>query len=196
MKASMKLWIRGAAVASLAALSACSSNGGDTDMSAGALLSGGRDVAAEQVAAQRFAAVSVCPEIQVRDGTQLLRIFERGKEDDLTAVRFQGSVQKFARECRTDGSTGATSVRIGVAGRLLAGPSGATGTVTLPVRVVVVRNGDDVIYSKIFKVPATIAPGTSAATWAQVAEDVVIPADRSDGRFVIYVGFDEGKPTS
>lgn len=184
--------MRGKALSALAlavALSACSSGGGD-GLSARSLISGGADPKAVQDTMEKFAVVAVCPQVQVRDGTQMLAVFEKGKEGDYTAVRFQGTIRKFARECTTDAS-GTTTIRVGVAGRLLAGPNGATGATSLPVRVVLVRNGDEVLYSKLYPVSVTIAPGTAAADWDLVAPDVIVPGDKASGNMVIYVGFDE-----
>jgi len=176
---------RGLAMALALAVSACSSLGisGPPPIVSAA----DSKIAAENAA--KFAAVAVCPEVQVRDGTQLFRVFEKGRQDDFSAIRFQASVQKFARECHTD-SAGTTTIKVGVAGRMLAGPSGATGSASLPVRIVLVRDGDEVLYSKLFKVDATIAAGMSSVDWNQVADDLTVPGDKSQGRFVIYVGFD------
>lgn len=170
-------------------LSACSSI---SSFSPRSLVSGGTDPKAEQESVERFAPVAVCPDVQVREGTQMLAVFEKGKQGDLSAVRFQGTIRKFARECRTDAS-GTTTIKVGVAGRLLAGPNGAVGDTTLPIRVVLVRNGDEVLYSKLYPQNVTIAPGTAAADWDFVAPDVTVPGDKSRGNFVIYVGFDESK---
>jgi len=171
------------------ALSACSSDGG---FSARSLVSGGTDPKVEQETLEKFAVVAVCPDVQVRDGTQMLAVFEKGKEGDYNAIRFQGTIRKFARECRTDAS-GTTTIKVGVAGRLLAGPNGATGAATLPIRVVLVRNGDEVLYSKLYPMNVTIASGAAAADWDFVAPDVIVTGDKSQGNFVIYVGFDETK---
>lgn len=170
-------------------LSACSS---DSGVSPRSLVSGGTDPQVEQETLERFASVAVCPEVQVRDGTQMLAVFEKGKEGDYGAVRFQGTIRKFARECRTDVS-GTTTIKVGVAGRLLTGPNGATGATTLPVRVVMVRDGDEVLYSKLYPLKVAIAPGTAAADWDLVAPDLVVTGDKSQGNFIIYVGFDESK---
>ena len=180
---------RAALVALVAVLPACSSMG-DTDMSPGAILSGGRDLEAERRTVEQFAVVTVCPEIQVRDGTQMLRIFERGRQDDMSAIRFQATVQKFARECRTDPATGVTSIKVGVAGRMLSGPSGATGTVNLPLRIVLVKNGDEVLYSQLHPTAAEIPAGQASVLWTQVVDGITIP-QQPEGRYVIYIGFDE-----
>ena len=191
MKSRAKLWMRGRVILAAAGLSACSS-GSMPDLSPGALVSGGRDPAAEQAALEEFAPVTACPEVQVRDGTQLMVFYEKGKQGDMSAIRFQGTVQKFSRECRTDRATGTTTIRVGVAGRLLSGPNGATGTATLPLRVVVVKNGDELLYSKLHPVEATITEGQPGLTWTKIVEDIAITREQAAGRLVIYVGFDEG----
>ena len=111
----------------------------------------------------------------MRDGTQLLRIFEKGRDGDPAGVRFQGTIGKFARECRTDRATGVTTVKVGVAGRLLSGPSGATGGHTLPLRVVLVKNGDEVLYSQMNPVDAVIPPGQAAVTWTRIVDGITAP---------------------
>lgn len=175
-------------------LAGCSS--GTPDVDPASLIGAARDPAAEQAALEKYAAVTVCPPVQVRDGTQLFRVFERGKENDLTGVRFQASITKFARECHTDRATGATTVKVGVAGRLLNGPNGATGAATLPLRVVLVKNGDEVLYSQLRKVTATIAPGGSGVTWTEVVDGLAIPPTAAEANYVVYVGFDEGPAKS
>lgn len=177
------------ALALAATLAACSS-GGDS-FSPRSLLASPADPKVVQETLEKFAPVAVCPRIQVRDGTQMMAVFEKGKEGDYSAIRFQGDIRKFARECKTDQTAGTTSIKVGVAGRLLSGPNGATGTSTLPIRVVLVRDGDEVIYSKLFPVSVTIPQGSAAADWDVIAPDLTVPADKSQGNMVIYVGFDE-----
>ncbi len=178
----------GLAAAALVGLAGCSST---PDLNPGNLVTGGRDVAAEQATAARFAPVAVCPPIQVKDGTQMMQVFEKGKDGDLTAIRFQGTIQRFARECRTDAATGVTSVKVGVSGRFLAGPKGGTGGSALPLRVVVIKDGDNVLYSKLHKVDASIPAGQSGITWSKVIDDIAIPPAQGTN-YTIYVGFDEG----
>ena len=186
-------WLRTAAALALSALAgACNTSGGD--FSPGALVSGGRDLEAEKRTLEQFSVVQVCPEVQVRDGTQLLRLFEKGRQGDLSAVRFQATVQKFARECRNDGN-GGTIIKVGTSGRVLAGPSGASGPVNLPVRVVVVKNGSEVLFSQLYSVNAEVPADTGSVAWTQIADGIQIPYQAVSARFVIYVGFDEsGKP--
>lgn len=188
-----KRLLRATVVGAALLASACSS-GGFGDISPREWIAGGTDKEAEQASLERFAKVTVCPEVQVRDGTQLLRVLDTAKGAAPDTIRFQASIRKFARECHTDPTTGATTIKVGVFGRMLAGPSGATGSNKLPVRVVLVRNGDEILYSQLFDADATIGPGMNSVDWTVIAEGLTVPADKSSGGMVIYVGFDETQP--
>jgi hypothetical protein len=179
---------RGAAATMFLALAACS---GGSDFSPGALMSGGRDVAAEQASAETYAVTAACPRVTIRQGTQTYPIYEPGRENDPAGVRFQATLARTARECRTDAS-GTTTVRVGLAGRMLAGPSGATGDATLPVRVALVRNGSEVISSTLHQVSTTVTATEPSVAWTLVDDTVVIsPADATSS-LDIFVGFDPG----
>ncbi|WP_237154529.1 hypothetical protein [Oryzibacter oryziterrae] len=183
-------FMRGAVLALALAAAGCSSVGLG-DVNPGTILTAGQTAGVAQQNVQKFAAVAVCPQIQVRDGTQLMQIFDKGKPVDGAIIRFQASINKFARECHTDPISGATTIKVGVFGRMLAGPKGGTGSATLPLRLVVVRNGDEVLYSQLFKIAATIPAGQASTEWNSITDGVVVPADKSQGNFVLYVGFDE-----
>jgi hypothetical protein len=163
------------------------------DTNPGALVSGGRDLEAEQETVRRFAAVQVCPEIQIREGTQAMRLYERGKQGDPAGLTFQGTIGRFARECRV-APDGGTVINVGVAGRLISGPTGATGSVDLPLRVVLVKNGSEVIYSQVHPVSSALAPGQASVAWTQVVNGLTVPYEDVPSRYLIYVGFDETEP--
>jgi hypothetical protein len=193
MNSSMKHVIEALALAAAFVGAGCSS-GAMGNLSPRQLIAGGPDPAAEQKSLEQFAPVTVCPQVEVRDGTQLLRVFVKGRDGDLGAVRFQASIRKFARECHTDPSTGLTTIKVGIWGRIMTGPIGATGTTKLPIRVVAVRNGDEVLFSQLYQTDATIIPGSAAAEWTEIVDGIGIPSAKATGSFVIYVGFDESKP--
>jgi hypothetical protein len=181
--------LRGGAVLAAIVLAACS-GGSDMDLSPGAIVSGGRDLAKEQETMRRFAAVQVCPEISIREGTQVLRRYQRGKQDDPAGLDYQGTIRTFARECQP-ASDGGTVIRVGMAGRVISGPTGYTGPATLPLRVVLVKNGTEVLYSQVHPVGATFAAGQASLPWTQVVEGVTVPYQDGTGSFRLYIGFDE-----
>ena len=135
-----------------------------------------------------------CPKTVLRAGTETFRIYKRGvkKGDDnaRNSVRYQGSITEVVRECNYRGNT--LNVRVGVAGRVINGPSGETGTFKMPLRIAVTR-GEDVLYSQLHQVVGTIEPGKSNGYFKFVDGNILIdkPAKKN---IVIYAGFDEGPP--
>jgi hypothetical protein len=138
-----------------------------------------------------FAVVAVCPQVSVRDGTQVHAVHTRGGENNPDALRYQATVTKMARECHTD-AAGTTTIKVGVAGRVIAGPKADSAPISLPLRVVVLRGGSEVLYSQLFKVPASLAGGAGNALWIQVVDGISIPKEKSTGTVEILVGFDDG----
>lgn len=141
-----------------------------------------------------FLDAGYCPPVQIRPGTESVMIYERNHEEDPAYVRFQGSITKTARECHTLGGTTLT-IKVGIAGRLTAGPKGAAGKYTLPLRVAVVKqHGNTVFYSQVSKVVLTIAAPAYAADFTQVVDNVSFQIGPDDRDLIVYVGYDEGKP--
>jgi hypothetical protein len=138
-----------------------------------------------------FTQPAYCPPVRIRGGTEAFTVYERGHEGEPAFVRYQGSITRTARECRktVDGFT----VKVGIAGRAVAGPKGGQGTVTLPVRVVVTQQGGEVEFSQLYNVQVTITPPVLGADFSQVVEAIPVAAAPNERDFIIYVGFDEGR---
>ena len=62
-----------------------------------------------------------------------------GKQPVGNDLRFQATITKTARECTVNG--GEITARIGIQGRVIAGPAGAPSSVQVPMRVAVVQGG-------------------------------------------------------
>ena len=169
-------------------LSACSSGG--SDFNPASLASGGRDLEKEQESLREFAAVEVCPQIQIREGTQAVRRYASGRDGDPQALAYQGTIGRFAREC-VPAPGGGTSIKVGVAGRVLSGPAGAPQSVSLPLRVVLVKNGSEVLFSELQQVSVAVPGGTGSIPWQQVVAGLNIPPQAESASYLIYVGFDE-----
>jgi hypothetical protein len=134
-----------------------------------------------------------CPVMTVRDGTEALRTYERGREGDPRHLRYQGTVSNVARECQFAEDGSSARIKFGVAGRLILGAAGQPGDYQLPVRVAVARIGGEAVWSQLYYVPVTVQPGQGNVRFSHVAEDIelVLPAGDSFGVYVIYAGFDE-----
>jgi hypothetical protein len=134
-----------------------------------------------------------CPPIQIRQGTEALSIYERGHEDDATFARFQATIVKTARQCTDAG--GVLTVKVGVGGRVVAGPKGGAGTISLPLRIAVAKQfgGKAPLYSQLFKISVTVAAPDFSGEFSQVYDQVSLPITPDDHDLIVYVGFDEGK---
>ena len=135
-----------------------------------------------------------CPEVRVRNGAATLLIGS-GNSGDPGAldVRYQGSITRLARECRLSGNT--MIMKVGIEGRVVTGPAGAAGTVDVPIRLAVVREGVDpkTITSKFARETVTLSGAIDRANFTHIDPDVSfpLPAPITDiSSYVVYVGFD------
>jgi hypothetical protein len=187
----------------VAALAACSSTGGGSSTASTTTASGGSTVGRitgslfgknkpDDIPQEYFVAKGYCPPLRIRGGTAVYTIYERGQDADPSAVRYSASIGKTARECNPTGS--GLAIKVGVAGRAIAGPKGTAGNVTLPVRVVVTRADNSVAYSQLFKLGVNLQPPDLGADFEQVITTIDLPMAPNERDVTIFVGFDEGKP--
>ena len=138
-----------------------------------------------------------CPKTTIREGTESFRVFDDGvKATDPGSngkIKFQSTISEVARECNYQGNN--LNLRVGIKGRVINGPSGATGTLNVPIRVAVATTGKDVLYSVLHQVPVTIPEGGSNAAFSYIDEQINIPAP-DKANLIVFVGFDEGPPES
>ncbi len=133
-----------------------------------------------------FASQVACPPIEVRADTYLLAVYERGKEDDPQALKYQGSIRKYARECDRL-PNGELAIKVGVSGRVVAGPVPTKGPVVLPVRIAVTGADNKVLVSQLVLIEVGLAESDGSVGWARVVDDIRVPAE---GASRVYVGFD------
>jgi len=132
-----------------------------------------------------------CPPVTVRSGAATYAVAAPGKQAIGNDVRYQASITKMARECVRSG--GEITARIGIQGRVVAGPAGAPSSVEIPLRVAVVQGGigEKVIASKAYRTTVEMAEdGTVPFTF--VAEDMgyPVPSSAVADSYIFYVGFD------
>lgn len=132
-----------------------------------------------------------CPPVTIRAGASTYAVAAPGKQAVGSDLRYQASITKTARECTVN--SGQITGRIGIQGRVIAGPAGAPATVTVPMRVAVVQTGvqEKTIATKAFQTTVTMAEDGSVP-FTLIAEDVTYPAPRGDvsDSYVFYIGFD------
>jgi len=132
-----------------------------------------------------------CPQVTVRAGASTYAVGANGKPAVGNDIRFQATVTKMARECARNG--GDIIARIGIQGRVIAGPAGAPSTVEIPLRVAVVHGGvgEKVIASKAYRTTVEMSEGGSVP-FTFVAEDLTypVPSAAVADSYIFYVGFD------
>jgi hypothetical protein len=135
-----------------------------------------------------------CPSVSVAPGDNNITFSVKGGNNDSLSVMHRGEITKTARECASSAS-GGMSVKYGFAGRVLLGPQGKAGTVTLPVKVTVMDNSRKALKSETVKVPVTITPDETAGFFS-VTRDVVVlvAAGASPRSYQIVIAFDRHVP--
>jgi hypothetical protein len=107
-------------------------------------------------------------------------------------LRYQGTITRTARECTVRDKM--VNIRIGLQGRIIVGPAGGPGQVTVPIRYALLKEGIEPrpIYTKLYQLPVTVPPGQPNVVFTHVEEDMTVPmpslAEFDD--YVIYVGYD------
>src|SRR5262249_56143528 len=82
-----------------------------------------------------------CPDVNVRTGAATLMISSKPGEGEASALdlRYQATIIRTARECRVN--SGIMTMKVGIEGRVITGPAGGAGTVSVPIRLAVVQEG-------------------------------------------------------
>ena len=141
-----------------------------------------------------------CPEVTVRPGAGTLLLGSKSSVGEIGAMdlRYQGTLVKFARECMP--KAGIMTMKIGIEGRVIAGPAGGPGTVEVPLRLAVVQEGPDpkTVVSKLARIPVSVSEATPSVDFTHVDSEVAFPIPRPMGAlasYVVYVGFDPAAAT-
>ena len=144
--------------------------------------------------AANAAAVEVdCPDVGVRTGAATLMIGNKPRKSEPAAldVRYQGTIMRTARECRVN--AGIMTMKVGIQGRIILGPAGGPGTVDVPLRIAVVKEGIEpkTVASKFGRVTVVVGNAVDRVPFTHI-EDVAFPCRAGGGsrHYVIYVGFD------
>jgi hypothetical protein len=132
-----------------------------------------------------------CPPISIRAGASTYAVAAAGKQAVGNDVRYQATITKTARDCTRNG--GDIIARVGIQGRVIAGPAGAPSSVEIPMRIAVVQGGvsEKVIATKAYR--TTVAMSEDAGVpFALVAEDLVypVPPGTTGDSYIFYIGFD------
>jgi hypothetical protein len=118
-----------------------------------------------------------CPSVALREDNAIHRTYERGGDGDPSRVVYQASIAEVTRSCRYNGPM--VTANVAVAGRVVPGPRGQTGAVTLPIRVTVMR-GSEVVYSQLHQHQVQVADVAGATQFVFNDPNVTfeVPPDR------------------
>lgn len=160
----------------------CQSGDGATNLGLG--LGGGTDKPKEVVLESELRAY--CPPVTLREGTAVIRAYAKGGQDDPAKLSYQAAISDVTRDCKR--ADGMMTLNVAVAGRIVPGPAGAPASITMPIRVVVLR-GEEVLYSQLHKYQ--VSTGPDAAQFVFNDPNVVIPIPEPN-TIKVFAGYDEG----
>jgi hypothetical protein len=154
--------------------------------------SGNSNSPAPQPADGSAAADIDCPSVEYRQGAATYAVNNSGAENSALSLRYQASFTQTARECVLRGNN--LTIKVGVQGRVVVGPAGAPGSITIPLRYALVREGMEpkTLWTKLFMVPVTIPQDQLNLPWLHIEEEMTVPRPSANEieAYVIYVGFD------
>jgi hypothetical protein len=132
-----------------------------------------------------------CPPVSIRAGASTYAVGASGKTATGNDVRFQATITRTARDCTKAG--GEITARIGIQGRVIAGPAGAPASVEIPLRVAVVQGGvsEKVIATKPYRTTVAMSEEGNVP-FTLVADDLVypVPPGATGDSYIFYIGFD------
>jgi hypothetical protein len=134
-----------------------------------------------------------CPPLEVRQGASTLTVSPAG-DNSAMSIRYQGAFVRMARNCTV--AEGNMTMRIGIEGRVVVGPTGGPGEVVVPLRIAVVQEtpgGTKPVTTKFIRIPVTLEAGDSRKLFAHVEEGLIFPVPSPTSQlddYVAYIGFD------
>lgn len=113
-----------------------------------------------------------CPQVVAWPHDRLLTIYAAGRVGDSQAIVHRGEITKLARECQIYGDR--ITVKYGFAGRVLLGPKGSPGQVTLPVGIKVADADRKVLANDKASV-STIIPSENPVGYFSMVKEITFP---------------------
>ena len=113
-----------------------------------------------------------CPQVVAWPHDRLLTIYAGGQVGNTQAIVHRGEITKLARECQIYGDR--VTVKYGLAGRVLLGPKGAPGQVTLPVSIKV-SDADRKVLANDKASVSTIIPTENPVGYFSVVKEITFP---------------------
>jgi hypothetical protein len=133
-----------------------------------------------------------CPNVEVREGAATYAVNASDDDQSALTLRYQATFGEKARECHVN--AGILTIKVGVRGRVILGPAGVPGNVTVPLRYALVQEGVEpkTIWTRFYAVPVNVSPGETNVQFSHVMQDIAVPVPKSSDldAYVVYIGFD------
>jgi hypothetical protein len=134
-----------------------------------------------------------CPRFSVWPRDHHVTIYEQGRIGDGLAVLHRGEITQTARECQIQGTR--VTVKYGFSGRVLLGPKGHPGLVSLPVNIFVTDAKRARILNDHGMVDVTVTADKPVGYFSAVRTvSFDVPVGSRPGEFEVFVGFDQTTP--
>lgn len=131
-----------------------------------------------------------CPRFQVWSRDNSVTQFANGQVGDSLAVIHRGEITRTARECQIE--PGRVTVKYGFSGRVLLGPKGQAGRVTLPIHVFVADAKRERVAADKMTVSADVSVENPIVYFSQVRTVTFnIPQGTRPGEYEVFVGFEQ-----
>jgi hypothetical protein len=136
-----------------------------------------------------------CPKFVPWPRDRHLTIYEPGRVGDGLAIMHRGEITKTARECTMSGTH--VTVKYGFSGRILLGPRGKSGPISLPITVFVTDAKREKVATDALRVDASVAVENPIGYFSAVRTVTFdVPEGARPGEFEVFVGFDRNTPNA
>jgi hypothetical protein len=136
-----------------------------------------------------------CPKFVPWPRDRHLTIYEPGRVGDGLAIMHRGEITKTARECYQSGSR--VTVKYGFAGRILLGPRGKSGPISMPITVFVTDSKREKVTTDALRVDSMVAVENPIGYFSAVRTLTFdVPEGARPGEFEVFVGFDRNTPNA
>ncbi len=130
-----------------------------------------------------------CPRFVVAPRDSHITFYEPGHTGDGLAIMHRGEITKTARECQI--GPGTVTVKYGFSGRVLLGPKGKPGNISLPVNIAVNDAKRAKVASDALKVDVEVGTEKPIGYFSAVRTvTFAVPEGSRPGEFEVMVGFD------
>jgi hypothetical protein len=130
-----------------------------------------------------------CPRFVVAPRDNNITFYEPGHAGDGLSIMHRGEITKTARECQV--TAGSVTVKYGFSGRVLLGPKGKPGNISLPLNVAVNDSKRAKVASDTVKVDVAVEADKPIGYFSAVRTvTFALPEGSRAGEFEIMVGFD------